>query len=781
MKTVTRLISVAAVAAAAVAGGALLLRNGGAPDAPRTADAAYRWMLAQQAPSGLLRSNEELELCFLYDQALAAILYAARGDLDRARRTLDLFAADLEGQRRQGGFVGFADAYRENGAVGDPSRSGGPTAWLLLAVNRYAAASGDTRYQDLGRTVADWLLECQGREGGIVGGYDRWREPMSWVSTEHNLDAYAALRDFARATGDRRYAEAAWRIRGWLLWDPWVEDEARFANGRADANYASDVASWAVCALGPSFAPGLAYAERVALCRHRYAPLGVEVEGFDFGASYRDGPLPDRDAVWFEGTGQFALAYRLAGDDAKADFFVGQLEACLTPSAAHPGTSGLPYASNPGTPPYGTWTMPDRPPCVSSTAWYLFAKWRINPFSADDRAVEADSWLAQEARRNGWADRPRILPALDSFEEASALRLLSSYPRRLAFGDSAAMTIRPETSAAAVGAASARIDFVPERPGGWALAERTFGRCEDASAYDRLAARIHGDASGHLLAFQLRDRDREVWTTQPIRLDFSGWRAVAIDLDRATIRSPFDRVADGNGRRDPEALAGFLVVLAAVSDDPATLYLDDVRLLRRGEAGPPATALAAWTDSGGAAGARKPVADFERHPNDLGGGVGAYGAAAALDGGAPISNYYTPKTPGYDPSNVRSGRASFRVAWRDDRDERWASCGIGLRPETGPAFDARGHRALVLWVRGAAGTRFDLVLKEAGAPEGKGEARFVPFPGGLPGGGWVRAEVPLAQVAGSVDLRRLGSVVVDVTPSVARPGFLFLDDVVLER
>ncbi|MBN1897376.1 MAG: hypothetical protein JW827_01245, partial [Spirochaetes bacterium] len=268
------------------------------------------------------------------------------------------------------------------GKVGNNARAIGPNAWLLLALNYYTLTTKDSSYVALSKAVADWIISFQNQyRGGVWGGVDEHGGKFLWMSTEHNLDCYAGLSVLYQITGKKRYKTVAFEIKRWLddyVWNPWTR---RFYNGGDDPNFATDVSSWAVLSLleEPYFVC-LDFAVDYSENRQFYNPNKIEIAGFDFGSSYARSPYPDKDAVWFEGTGQMILAFYLAGRIEESDYFLEEMKKALIKSDAHNDSTGLPYASNPGSPPYGGWVMPDKPICISSTAWFLFSLKKFNPF-----------------------------------------------------------------------------------------------------------------------------------------------------------------------------------------------------------------------------------------------------------------------------------------------------------------------------------------------------------------------------------------------------------------
>ncbi|MGB5236892.1 MAG: hypothetical protein WBN59_04605, partial [Flavobacteriaceae bacterium] len=59
-------------------------------------DLVYNWVNNMQADSGLLESAEDTDFVSLYDNALASILFIARGDFHNAEKVFDFFNARID-------------------------------------------------------------------------------------------------------------------------------------------------------------------------------------------------------------------------------------------------------------------------------------------------------------------------------------------------------------------------------------------------------------------------------------------------------------------------------------------------------------------------------------------------------------------------------------------------------------------------------------------------------------------------------------------------------------
>ncbi|MDD5066326.1 MAG: glycoside hydrolase family 76 protein [bacterium] len=373
------------------------------------------WLKNQQQKSnGLVESYESGEVSYTYDDSLAAIVYILNNEQGLACKVFDFYKKEWKKEISSSGkFNGFPDMYKINGRIGNNSRAIGPNAWLLLSLNYYTVRTGDKSYLDMAGAVADWMLEFRNSYNhGLWGGINEYKSPYIWMSTEHNLDAYAAFQGLYLLTRDRRYKEAAAGIRKWLESEMWNKEQGRFYNGHDDPNYATDVSSWTVMSLADrKYSSVLDFAINYAGNKQFYKPNEKEVAGFDFGGTYSRSPFPDKDAVWFEGTGQMVLAFDLFDRKEEARYYLEELKKAVVRSERYDDSTGLPYASNPGTPPYGGWTMPDKPICISSTTWFMMALKDFNAFyGRNNEMEEIRQVMADGETKPGPGSQPYTLP-----------------------------------------------------------------------------------------------------------------------------------------------------------------------------------------------------------------------------------------------------------------------------------------------------------------------------------------------------------------------------------
>jgi hypothetical protein len=338
-------------------------------------------------PAGLASS------AFVYDNALAAIALIACGDVPDAKPIGNALSRAVRTDRSFGdGRV--RNAYRA-GAVGegapalpgwwdgkvniwaeDAAQDGtstGNVAWAALALLTLHQATHDDRYLGDARRLIDWVIGNVSCNDGFCGGfhgYDPHQVRLTWMSTEHNVDVYAAATWLFRLTGEKKYQAAAEQAR--RLLDRAFRGDHFLLGTKPDGSLADE----ALLALDVQLWPWMAIPDattwRSAL---NFAQNHLAVDGgFDFNG--------DRDGVWVEGTAQAALAYRIAGDAGGSDRLLAGLQADRTASGLLNATRTARLTTGLSIDPTGT--VPDlfyyRRPHLGATAWAALAEARWNPF-----------------------------------------------------------------------------------------------------------------------------------------------------------------------------------------------------------------------------------------------------------------------------------------------------------------------------------------------------------------------------------------------------------------
>lgn len=348
-----------------------------------------------------------------YDNALALLAFLADGggdSLRRARLIGDAFVFAMDHDRSYNGDrvrdayaagdLSLPPGWTPNGRIGTVPVSGffdeahqqfveieqehistGNNAWVMIALEALYGRTGDHRYLDAVRDLAEFVSSFRNDEGiykGFQGGLDApetatpQRRP--WASTEHNLDVFAAFNILGALSEDPRWAQGATHARQFVesMWDAGracnlagtIDPQRR---NEEPGQLPVDVQSWAVLAV-----PGILAAHPALLaCAERYhRTRDGGFSGFDFN--------DDRDGVWFEGTAHMAVAYQSIGNTAAAEALERTLAAAQT--ASFGDGSGVAAASRDGLTTGFDFRF-FRRLHVGATAWNVFAQLGFNPFS----------------------------------------------------------------------------------------------------------------------------------------------------------------------------------------------------------------------------------------------------------------------------------------------------------------------------------------------------------------------------------------------------------------
>jgi hypothetical protein len=333
---------------------------------------------------------------FVYDNALAAIALVACGDLDHARVIGNALSLAVRGDRtfsdgrlrnayRPGpvgeGAILLPGWWNEKGSfwAEDAAQDGtstGNVAWGVLALLTLHEATREPSYLTDARKLMDWVIANVSTGSGFSGGlhgYDPKQVKLTWISTEHNVDVYAAAAWLFRLTKDHKYIDAATQARQFLE-RAFVQDHfllgTKSDGGLADAGLlALDVQLWPWMAIPdapPRWRSGLRFAE---------SHLAVD-DGFDFNG--------DRDGVWVEGTAQASLAYRIAGNSSRSAQILESLKADRASSGLLNATRLARITTGLSIDPTGAGQSDFfyfKRPHLGATAWATLAAAAWNPFT----------------------------------------------------------------------------------------------------------------------------------------------------------------------------------------------------------------------------------------------------------------------------------------------------------------------------------------------------------------------------------------------------------------
>jgi len=315
-------------------------------------EAALGFLKSRMGAAGLLDSfvEDKTDYSYTYDNAVAAMAFLSAGDRPSAQRILDGF---VEIVPAAGG--GFLHRYRTTGAGAGGTLAAGHNAYLLQAFNLFSWRTSDHRYDSIARGIADFLLSLQDNaDGGVFG-----RPGVSWKSTENNLAAYSAIANLSVVQNLPAYGIRATQIRDFLVRECW--NGTRFLTGKNDTMIVTDAQALGTQILGAGYSNGSFWVESYTKATQRYSAK-KQVTGFDLNT--------DRDTVCTEGTLQQALAFWLAGDNARFGFYRTESEKMLQSSGAFWA------ASNRGTTGFGEFF--ERWQAVAPTAWYILVSHQDN-------------------------------------------------------------------------------------------------------------------------------------------------------------------------------------------------------------------------------------------------------------------------------------------------------------------------------------------------------------------------------------------------------------------
>src|SRR3977135_780454 len=267
----------------------------------------------------------------------------------------------------------------------DPAQDGtstGNVAWAALALLTLHQATRRASCLSDARHLIDWGIANVSSGSGFRGGfhgYDPQQVPLTWISTEHNVDVYAAATWLFRLTGDRKYADAASQARRFL--ERAFHADHFLLGTKPDGSLGDS----GIIALDVQLWPWMAIPDAPAQWRSalNFAATHLAVkDGFDFNG--------DRDGLWVEGTAQASLAYRIAGDARRSAQLLATLEADRKPSGFFHATRGARGSTFLSLDPTPAATAADffyfRRPHLGATAWATLAAMAWNPFTG--RKVE---------------------------------------------------------------------------------------------------------------------------------------------------------------------------------------------------------------------------------------------------------------------------------------------------------------------------------------------------------------------------------------------------------
>lgn len=322
---------------------------------------------------------------FVYDDALVVIAYTARGlpeDIRRAQTVADtlLFvqAQDPIGDGR------VRTSYEPHGIrqgrmeITGPGTFTGNQAWVGMALARLYHATGEPRYLDGALRIAQWIqvntADMVRAPYGYTGGQVDDGTSLTWKSTEHNSDVAGFFTQLAHLTGDPVWAERASVATAFVA-------AMQSADGHVDTGTLLDGST-------VNTRPIPLDAQTWSYLGTGDARYGASLDWTLGNLMAADGPyqgpsISDSDVskVWFEGSGNLALALRLrddAGDGDRAEALLSSIR-LVQRDAPNGDGKGIVATSTDGLD-SGFGDLYYASLHTGATAWYLLAASGDNPF-----------------------------------------------------------------------------------------------------------------------------------------------------------------------------------------------------------------------------------------------------------------------------------------------------------------------------------------------------------------------------------------------------------------
>jgi hypothetical protein len=338
----------------------------GAPVITETANsiAVYNWFNQNQLPNGLVPSTENGTMVSLYDNALAALVFIAKGDKAKAESIFNFFNNHISSELNAG--TGGFSQFRDVNGTPSGTKWMGDNCWLLIALNNYAAKFNSATYSNLQNNLASWIRSLQNVDGSLNGGYDS-NGLINIQVTEGMIDAYNAISGY-----DTFHS----KLLHFFKQNRWAtSNKYLIAYPNNYYQYALDNFSWGYCAFEDFPVATLSSSYTLFETTKMATATNTNVAGFCFDI--------DKDDVWYEGTGEMVVAYQKAGMVAEANYYLAEMEKGLVNSTVHANAKGIPYATNRATGYMSDllWTGADTNPVLSSSAWYLFGVLHFDPMA----------------------------------------------------------------------------------------------------------------------------------------------------------------------------------------------------------------------------------------------------------------------------------------------------------------------------------------------------------------------------------------------------------------
>ncbi|PIZ85046.1 MAG: hypothetical protein COX96_00645, partial [Candidatus Omnitrophica bacterium CG_4_10_14_0_2_um_filter_44_9] len=279
-----------------------------------------------------------------YDAAMVSLAYMASGKIGEAKKIIDFYISTPNAWRL-GGIIEAVNT--SNPALGeDWSVRTGSNLWMGIASLHLYVLTGEQKYLDLAKRLADWAISLQENneqdfnfggirlgplgEGHVAGdqhlGYDAQQPAFYEIfASEHNIDAFALFGMLSESTQEQKYAQAQRLVLSWLKNIAYNKEKHYLNRGalgsKLDTAVATDVQSWGISALGKDLLDTfdaeaaekmIDFVEKNSLVTVDYVkPDGskARVNGVDFVDKQAAYDMKRKPLISPEWTFQFANAY----------------------------------------------------------------------------------------------------------------------------------------------------------------------------------------------------------------------------------------------------------------------------------------------------------------------------------------------------------------------------------------------------------------------------------------------------------------------------------------
>jgi hypothetical protein len=359
-------------------------------------------IVSLEGDRALIKSFTEHTQSYIYDQALAVIAFSKAGDRVTARKLLK----GLTSVQLKDGSLYFS--YNLDGSSPYPAegdrRFAGAIAWVALAATHYQSEFQSKEFVSFNLKILHWLrteikpFNINGtshealRFGPSNIASSPWNESET-VALEHNLDAYAAFRDFAKLNANHEWKIEIAGIEKFIL-AMWDKNRSHFWSG---ANLASgkinkeelylDNQTWSLLALDAESLKKIDAHEALALNCELFYAEHEGITGF-FDSRPTQGALR-YEFVWSEGTLGQVMAMERTGFTCEK---TSTSEILNSVKKMKKADGGIAYATTTTNPDFTTSSS------VAGTAWMYYATNGINPFTVS-RSRSVASQIPQKAYR----------------------------------------------------------------------------------------------------------------------------------------------------------------------------------------------------------------------------------------------------------------------------------------------------------------------------------------------------------------------------------------------